>query len=227
METSKLVDELGKPLSSPNKEISGAELKLQKERENLERAIETQEQREKKIQESLISQREAFAKDESYFDKYKGLRIDGRNVLVRVFVFKEEKISSGKIMLPKKNIQMRTKYEWSDTYYDERVLPIGKIIKVGDSVENKNIKEGSVVLLPTSEVEGYEKNPEFMYYLQFSEAKGMDPAFDKFEIPQELPAIQVNWKRHMFKHWDNLELDEEDMMTFLLPETKVMAVWGS
>lgn len=225
----KILDENGNAITAtpPNEKKSGAEAKLQKEKDLIDKNIEEQKRKAEETKKNLIAQRNDFAKDESYFEKYKDLKIDGRNILLRLFVFKEERISPGMIMVPKKDISGRKKFVWENTSYDEKVMPIGKVIKVGNLVENDLIKEGSVVLLPTDEVEGFEKNPEFMHYLQFSQAKGLDPAFDQFEIPQELPSVMVNWGRHIFKHWDNLEPDDDDMMTFLLPETKVMAVWDS
>lgn len=218
----------GKNMPLSKEEIrSAAEARLQKEKEELEKAIENTVKRNENSRKELIKQREAFAKDESYFEKYKDLKIDGRNILVRLFVFREENISEGLLMMPKaKGSIQGGQYDWEKTSYNERVLPIGKVIKVGREVENTNLKEGCLVLLPTAEIEGMEKNPEFMHLLQNTQGN-LDPLFDQFKIPQEVPAVQVHWRRHIFKHWDNLEPDDDDRMTFLVPETKAMAVWDS
>lgn len=176
--------------------------------------------------EEFITQREQFAKDESYFKKYKDVKIDGRNVLVRLFVFESTSGIKGNILVPSKDLRGNIKWTPADKVFDSKIMPIGKVIAIGSEVENKDIKVGSLVTLPYSEVEGLKQNPDYLHYLQFAGAEGMNPNFIPAEIPQYLPRIEVDWERYMFKHIDNFQVDADDKLTYLLPEIKIVGIWG-
>src|SRR5690606_19107064 len=172
----------------------------------------------------LREQLELFANDNSYLDKYRSDKIRGRNVLVRVFKFFGKDVHSSKILLPGGKVAgtLQSPVKVEDVIYDNKVLPIGKVIKVGSGVEDNDIVEGSIVMLPKEEVEGMAKNPDFLHYLQYKDAQGINPNFSPEDIPKEIPKIQLEWLRYQYKHWLNIDTDDDDTLTYLLPENKII-----
>lgn len=178
-----------------------------------------------KYRESLIKQLKEFTEDDSILEKYEEDTIIGRYVLVRVFKFYGKEVSNSRIILPGGKVpgMGRSPVKVEDTIYDNKVLPIGKVIKVGNAVDDKDIVPGAIVQLPTEEVEGMAMNPDFIMYLEMKDAQGANPNFDPKDIPREIPKIQKEWLRYQYKHWLNIEPDDEDTLTYLLPENKILA----
>lgn len=182
--------------------------------------------RNEKYRESLMRQIREFYNDDSVLEKYRNDIILGRYVLVRVFKFKGKDVMSRKIILPGGKLpgMGKSPVKVEDVIYDNKVLALGKVLQIGDEVESKKLSIGQLVQLPTEEVEGMAQNPDYLLYLQMKDAHGANPNFDPNDIPKEIPKIQKEWLRYQYKHWLNIDVEDDDTLTYLLPESKIQSI---
>jgi DNA-binding transcriptional MerR regulator len=157
---------------------------------------------------------------EDHHSEYKNLKFNTSDYLVRIFAMDVSGFEKF----------VTVKYEWSkmlnnfklaNAQVTDNVYPIVKILKIGSKAE-QDYKVGDIVLVPSMEVMGDDWNPRFLEYMKHQRSQGMNPVLPE-GMRQRLPKVEINWERLKFvRPWVGLP-EEQDHLTFLIPEHKITA----
>lgn len=147
-----------------------------------------------------------FMKDESYFADYADWKPRDGKLLVRIFVVKGEKSN---IIAPENNIIGSTGPKM-DKHQIKYPTNLAKVIKSGTD----EVKEGSLITLPYSEVCGVQENPQMAAYLKASATKGA-MAQKPLDTREFIPSLEISHRRKMVIKPGNLIPDEDDRYTYM------------
>ena len=193
-----------------------------------QKAIDKQLDINLRFKKSLNDQLKHFAKDDSYYKFYDKYEFDYSEYLVRMFILTPpEDMRPSTIIVEKSELAGVNPLQEKKIFLNDIVMPIAKIIKVGNITdefgnpvpEEKRRKQGDIVTLPPNKVMGMVQNPEFIHYMQFMEAKGMQMLGEV--PPKEIPRFQKEYSRYQFTRIGNLYPDDMDKVTFLLPSPEI------
>jgi hypothetical protein len=93
------------------------------------------------------------------------------------------------------------------------IVNLAKVVKA--SADSK-YKKGDIVVFPFNSVQGYVENPEAKLYRDSQRASAdAKPPEDK---RLEVPAIEVYYKRYMYKKMKNYRPDESDRLTYCISD---------
>ena len=192
------------------------------------KAIEKQLDINLRFKKSLNDQLKHFAKDEDYFKYYDKYDFEFSEYLVRMFILTPpEEMRPSTIIVEKTELAGVDPFKEKTVFLNDIVMPIAKIIKVGKITdefgnpvpEDQKRKPGDIVILPTNKVMGMVQNPDFIHYMQFTEAKGMAPLGPV--PPAEIAKFQKEYARYQFTRMGNIYPDDQDKVTFLLPSPEI------
>ncbi len=155
---------------------------------------------------------------------YEGLSFDHADYLVRIFSM-DVKGFEGFITLEYEWSHIIGKFKIKDKPATENVFPIVKILKIGEGVKSTKHKVGDIVLVPSNEILGEDWNPKFLHYMQFQDSKGMNPVLPE-GMKQSVPNVQKNWDRFMFIRPWVPQPEEQDKLTYLIPEGRVIGSYN-
>lgn len=147
---------------------------------------------------------EEWKKDNSMLKPYKGITPFFNSVIIRVFAVSE------------KSTLLGTEGEFIT---NRRIVPYAKVLATGPDVKN-DLKPGDILSIPDDIIKE-RPNPDYLFVM---EALKERPAPNVKEFPpQRIMGIDT-WDRYMFvvdKFKD--KPDEDDKMTFCLPENLLRA----
>lgn len=167
--------------------------------------------------ERINNQLVEFLKDESYFSQYDTVSIeDPETTLVRVFFFKP----GGQGVPLYKPDPISGNLVLSSNSLDSTPMHIAKVIKS----TNPNYKPGDVVVLTYDKVRGFIPNPEMEMYERSQQIKGME-AFEPEDTRNKIPRVEAMWKDLTFVRPWLLEPEEEDRLTYCLPNYEIKMKW--
>lgn len=166
-----------------------------------------------------------FFKDTSHFEKYKNVEIRGYNTLIEVFKFKTRDGNYGDsnkdtptiLLVNPLGGQVTTN---KDFYVD--YTHVAKVISVGDKVEG--YKPGDCVLLNPFEVTKEARNPQWVHYMEYQNAKGMEPIIPD-DMREFIPSVQAYFVDYQFVLPEDYKKKVQDINTFIIPESKIKAIY--
>jgi len=154
----------------------------------------------------------------------------GDEVLVEIFSFIPSKKSEE--LLGTKHIMVKTKHgEWKPSVVanSEKILPLVRVIRIGNGVTNPRIAVGQVYTVSPDEVLSEEWNPDFLHLANtFARAPGSQGKLVNVpdEMPQKLPALDKNWQKYRFVKADTMEdRSEKDRYIYLIPTLKLKTLY--
>lgn len=167
--------------------------------------------RQEEIDAHVKSGLKKFAKDNSILKNYSE-QIVGSDVLVKICIIKAK---------VKSNIIIPGEVNNASEVYGATLLPVVKVIKVGDIPEDKKdrIVEGGVYLVPRQEVLGQGKNPEWVHFMQFK-TEGEQRLKVTKDVKEYIPNLHLNWGKYAYSPLLN-DSAEDDGQTYLIPWNKL------
>ncbi len=133
-----------------------------------------------------------FCNNHSYLEEYKGLSVDGQNIMVRLFEYIPE-IDEGeesKILMP----TLEGDFVNHKVATQSKVYPIGMVIHAG---EHTGKKQGDIVIAKHADVLGTRPNPEYVQYIAQHDMKGAIPKPPKGMAPV-LSNLDFTWGQNRF-----------------------------
>lgn len=229
---SKILGIDGSPLTAEKTENGGVDTSFELS-ESIRKANERKAEVEQLVDEAYVAARENFLKDESYFKDYEDFVPEGKRVLVKLFEFSVPEELRKEIDLGKTDIlvqsplngELKPKYV---SYY-EKIYPIVKIIAVGDEIVGTDkgapkYKKGDTAAVQVNEIEGKVFNPVFLQILNtFGKSGNGKPSLAHVpeDVPQKVPALDVNWDRFKFTNLSK-PTDTSEKLVYLIPDVKLL-----
>ena len=165
----------------------------------------------------IDEQLKSFLEDESYFSQYDTIDIkDDNSTLVRVFFFKPIG-QAGPLYLPD---PITGKMNLTSSSFESTPMHIAKVIKT----TNEKYKPGDIVVLVYDKVKGFVPNPEMQMFERAQSIQGMK-AFEPDDTRNKIPRVEAMWKDLTFVRPWLLEPEEEDRLTFCLPNYEIKMKW--
>lgn len=180
------------------------------------------------IQEEFYKQLEEFQKDSSAED-YRRYSPRNQRVLIKLFKFipkdSQEKLGTKSILIKS---SLDGSWKPSDVAETERIYPIAKVLKVGKAVEDKDIVEGQLYVLPFDDVMGTSWNPDFLHLMNTFGKKGNQASLAHIpdDMPQRISNLEREMKRYKFSMPDRIGNEtEDDKLVYLIPSSKLEAIY--
>lgn len=190
-------------------------------------AVVAQKSKKEELQREFKDKLIAFMNDNELTEEYEKFEPRKDRVVVELFKFTADEKTEE---LGKTEIYVKSSLsgEWkpSSVALSERIFPIGKVIKKGPDVD-EDIKVGDLYTVPIDEIEGYDWNPEFAWFMQNFSKQGKKGGMLTVpdDMPQKLPKIEKNWSRYRFFGIDSVvkPKEEEKRLVYLVPQLKLDA----
>ena len=158
-----------------------------------------------------------FSEDTSYFAQYDTIQIKDQNsVLVRVFFFKP----AGQGIALYKPDPVNGGMVLTTNSLDSTPMHIAKVIKSNDP----DYKPGDIVVLTYDKVRGYIPNPEMQMYERSQKVQGLE-SFEPEDTRNKIPRVEAMWKDLTFVRPWLLEPEDEDRLTYCLPNYEIKSLW--
>jgi hypothetical protein len=179
------------------------------------------------LQKEFEQQLRHFIEDESDVKEYDKYVPRSDKMLVKVFKFHVKEGTEG---LGTSSILIQSPLDgaWKpkDSVLNEKIFPLVRVLKVGNAVENEDIKVGKIYVVPADEVSGDDWNPDFMWMMQnfAKQGKSSGQLVIPDDMDQKIPKIEKNWARYKFLMPDRIgDATDEDKLVFLVPTLKIEA----
>ena len=175
-----------------------------------------------KEKKEFYRQLEAFSEDNSYFSLYDDAVIQSDKILVRLFRYEIQEKKKSNILIPTEDGGVTTNFE----SLGRHITNIGIVIKVGTMpVKPDAYESGDIVVFTKKDIIGNAPNPDFLYLHQFSRMGGdAEPIVPKW-MKEQIPAIQAHWLDHQFVLPHEYDMATQNILTYAIPEYKIIYKW--
>jgi len=181
------------------------------------------------VKENFNEQLDLFLKDNTQLEKYSKVEIGEMMVLIEIFRFrtkdglfqaspKYDLINTPTIYIPDPlGGGITTNKEFFVDY-----THVAKVVKAG---EKSGYKANDCVLLNPFEVCQKKRNPDWLHFMEYQSAKGIDP-IPPDDMREFMPSIQVHYIEYTMVLPDEYDKKIQDMNVFLIPTHKIKAKYN-